>query len=673
MTTYDSHAGPVSYPDDLAAAWHDSATAPLALASGGWSMWLRGDEIAEIAYNGELILRAIRVVVRDQGWGTVPPTLGRVRIERDGEALEVRFEARHREHDVHFEWRGILRLTPDELSFAFTGEALTGFLRNRIGIIVLHPPGIAGQTIIVREPSGRIAPVKFPLAISPHQPAKNIAGLSWDAGRIAAELAFEGDVFETEDQRNWTDASFKTYSTPLDLPFPVAIPVGTKIQQSVTLRCGAPAGGPSVGQAARVAHAAQPVSAEPGAPIRLGERPERIMPEITVGASTAPGETPDRSGWPMPSGILVELNTAENNWRDALARSRRDADGASLDVRIVASSPQEVDLVLTALEGVAVRRAGVFHAGTTVSEPELWLALESGVKARGLDAELVGGTRAYFTELNRNHDRLPASIASLAFSVTPQMHSVEREQVIESIAIQRTVAENAARIAAGRPLHIGPVTLRARFNAVATTPQAVDEADTVRAGYGAEHVRGSTDPRQESRALAAWLVASVDALTVPGVRSLSYFEAWGPRGIGRADGSASYPVALALGWVDGLRGEGLVDVVGTLPRNVSVLASRSRDGAITVLVSNLDDRPHSLRFALDGLPRTGWLDRLGPDTDAAPDAVPGPSNSTDILRETGPSHPFPPESNKISVEFGVLTVTVAVAEAVRWRTADRAS
>jgi len=98
-----------------------------------------------------------------------------------------------------------------------------------------------------------------------------------------------------------------------------------------------------------------------------------------------------------------------------------------------------------------------------------------------------------------------------------------------------------------------------------------------------------------------------------------------------------------------------------------------RDGAITVLVSNLDDRPHSLRFALDGLPRTGWLDRLGPDTDAAPDAVPGPSNSTDILRETRPSHPFPPESNKISVEFGVLTVTVAVAEAVRWRTADRAS
>ena len=28
-------------------------------------------------------------------------------------------------------------------------------------------------------------------------------------------IRFEGDLFEMEDQRNWTDASYKTYSTPL--------------------------------------------------------------------------------------------------------------------------------------------------------------------------------------------------------------------------------------------------------------------------------------------------------------------------------------------------------------------------------------------------------------------------------------------------------------------------
>ena len=39
-----------------------------------------------------------------------------------------------------------------------------------------------------------------------------------------------GDVFEIEDQRNWTDGSFKTYSTPLSLPFPVPVEAWTRMR-----------------------------------------------------------------------------------------------------------------------------------------------------------------------------------------------------------------------------------------------------------------------------------------------------------------------------------------------------------------------------------------------------------------------------------------------------------
>lgn len=42
-------------------------------------------------------------------------------------------------------------------------------------------------------------------------------------------------MFETEDQRNWTDASFKTYGTPLDRPFPVAVSPGEEVHQRVRL------------------------------------------------------------------------------------------------------------------------------------------------------------------------------------------------------------------------------------------------------------------------------------------------------------------------------------------------------------------------------------------------------------------------------------------------------
>ncbi|HCK09781.1 MAG TPA: hypothetical protein DHW45_07880, partial [Candidatus Latescibacteria bacterium] len=52
---------------------------------------------------------------------------------------------------------------------------------------------------------------------------------------VTAEVRFEGDVFEMEDQRNWTDASYKTYCTPLANPYPVDVAAGTKIRQSVTI------------------------------------------------------------------------------------------------------------------------------------------------------------------------------------------------------------------------------------------------------------------------------------------------------------------------------------------------------------------------------------------------------------------------------------------------------
>ena len=46
----------------------------------------------------------------------------------------------------------------------------------------------------------------------------------------------EGDTFEMEDQRNWTDASYKTYVRPLALPWPYTLAKGSSLEQSVTLR-----------------------------------------------------------------------------------------------------------------------------------------------------------------------------------------------------------------------------------------------------------------------------------------------------------------------------------------------------------------------------------------------------------------------------------------------------
>jgi len=192
---------------------------------------------------------------------------------------------------------------------------------------------------------------------------------------------------------------------------------------------------------------------------------------------------------------------------------------------------------------------------------------------------IIGGARTHFTELNRGHDRLPAGLGGIAFSVTPQMHAQETRQVVESIPIQRRVVTDALAIAAGTPLHVGPVTLRPRVNAVATTPPA-PERPTLEHGYGPQHVPDATDPRQSERALAAWTIASAAALARPGVASISFFEAAGPRGI---DGR---PVAHAVAALHALHGLPLLDLRGDLPQDVQALAAGPVEDPV-ILVANL--------------------------------------------------------------------------------------
>src|SRR5262249_27971039 len=55
------------------------------------------------------------------------------------------------------------------------------------------------------------------------------------------QLEFAGDEFEMEDQRNWSDASFKTYCTPQSRPKPVTVQPGDKVQQSVKFTIKPPA------------------------------------------------------------------------------------------------------------------------------------------------------------------------------------------------------------------------------------------------------------------------------------------------------------------------------------------------------------------------------------------------------------------------------------------------
>ena len=559
--------------DTADAAWGETTVPPVEWASGRWQLELRDDELADISFDGRLVLRSIRGVARDRDWGTIPPRVTSVDASDDTLVVSVSLVGR----DADIEARLVVEARGDQLTIAWDGHLNAPFLRARLGLVVLHPPLLSGDPLSITHSDGTAEQTVFPVAISPHQPAFDIRGLSWNHAGLSTSVNFSGDVFEMEDQRNWTDASYKTYSTPLSRPFPVAVESGETISQSIRITCsaGATSAVPLIDPRLRLVDAG------------------RDVPAVGTSASTGPDLA---SREVIGSALLVEVPAHTGAWSEVLDRAVAESGGTPLDVRIVGASAARIDEVLDALIPFDIVRIGVFSADTHVSEPGPWEHLRTALRERGLPWQPVGGTRAHFTELNRTIDRLPPDIPAHTFSITPQMHATGREQLVESIAMQRIVAENATRIAGG-PVHIGPVTLRSRFNAVATTRTPDAEISDLGRGYNAAVTPDATDPRQRSAALLSWTVASAAALAVPGVESISWFEASGDRGL-RSTTGKPYPVEIALAWLAELAGSPMLEVAantGSAEANEKIwaLGARLQDSTI-VLLANLRDAPASV-------------------------------------------------------------------------------
>ena len=100
-------------------------------------------------------------------------------------------------------------------------------LYNRLGFCVLLPwRETEGRRFRGHTPDGPVAG-KLPRFVAPQRIVNGqYAGLFRPVARLEVDierggtvvLDFEGDLFEAEDQRNWGDASFKMYCTPLARP-----------------------------------------------------------------------------------------------------------------------------------------------------------------------------------------------------------------------------------------------------------------------------------------------------------------------------------------------------------------------------------------------------------------------------------------------------------------------
>src|SRR5688500_5772465 len=250
-------------------------TAPVTLNAGPLAMIFDGVDLRYITTDGCEVIRRIYGAVRDQNWCTVEPAISEFRTHIQPDRFRISYVSTHQRDDIDFVWRAEIEGDSDAtIRFTFDGEARTTFRRNRIGLCVLHPDSCAGMRCRVERASGPTAELAFPRLIEAEQPVPGFSDLTAFSYEIAsgvwARIELEGDQFEMEDQRNWIDASFKTYSTPLHLPFPIQVTAGQRIPQQIAIEISGPHPNISAGPAAPAEIDFESSSARPLLPLGLG-------------------------------------------------------------------------------------------------------------------------------------------------------------------------------------------------------------------------------------------------------------------------------------------------------------------------------------------------------------------------------------------------------------------
>jgi hypothetical protein len=493
--------------------------------------------IRRISYGDVEVWRGLYAAVRDHNWGTIAPRVFNLQVKIDGGFFEISFDMECKGGAVDFLWHGVIRGdSSSSIEYHFRGEARSDFRRNRIGFCLLHPPQCAGQRCELTHADGAREMLHFPRDIAPHQPFLNLRAMRHEAADgLWAEAAFEGDIFETEDQRNWSDASFKTYCTPLALPFPVEVKKGDIVEQKVTLRLDP--NDPLAGHVYKGgALAAQPK--QPG-PITIEPLDKSIaLPKIGVCMAS--------HGEPLTLTEirrLKELHLAHlrsdlrfgGDWQARLSQAVNEATALNTSLELALHLPPEPQSLLRELSEaleqheIPVARFLVFSEGEKVTTEAMARAAREVLSAFG--APLVGGTDFYFTEINRTRPPLDL-LDGVCFSITPQVHAFDDKSLMETLETQATVVENARRFCGGLPIHVTPVTFKKRRNSDATGANLEGAPD---------ELPPDVDARQMSLFGAAWTLGSLKALTEAGAASVTYYETTGMKGVMQQENAKPHP------------------------------------------------------------------------------------------------------------------------------------
>jgi D-apionolactonase len=579
----------------------------LVLTAGALSAEFVAGNLRDIRFDGVEVLRAIGYIVRDKDWGTYAPVLSNLETRDDAGSFQVSYDARCLAADgaaLTFS-ATIVGRADGSLRFEVAATPAGDFQTNRCGFCLLHPiVSVAGSPVIIEHIDGSFERTLLPDLIDPWQPFKAMRAITHRVRPgLQAKCRLEGDTFEMEDQRNWSDASYKTYVRPLERPWPYRLIDQELLTQMVSLTL--------EGELAARTAPAQSSEVE----VTIGEA---IGPMPAVGLIVTPEEA---SAVLAQARRLVEIgpqiltchfDPTVGHGREALAGFAAIAalTKAKITLECVVPCRDEVAIELAAVAAM-VRRVGLRFDAIAVSPSvdrqstppgSAWRAcpplehVYAAARAAFPGLPLGGGSFSYFTELNRK--RPPVALLDFVIHATcPIVHAADDRSVMQTLEALPFIARSArAFIGDEKPYRIGPSTIAMRQNPYGS--RTLDNPS------GKRIAMANADPRHNGLFGAAWTLGYAAATEEARLDALTQSALTGPFGL--LDGKAAVrPIFHVIRALAAMASHGRYSLKSSHPNSVLGVAAATANSGMSVWLANLTTR--SLTVRLTGARASGAL------------------------------------------------------------------
>jgi hypothetical protein len=452
--------------------------------------------IRNVTYEGAQLIDLVYTAIRPWDWSTLDPDEHTQSVEFLGENCVVKIT------DIFgSSMQGTTKLTIEPNGKFVIDYQLAGLERyeiNRWGVcFCLHTGDWMGSSVLA---SGNT--FKLLKEISPQRVIDGVTQGLFPASNDMHFLAPDqrslkvlstGKVLEAEDQRNWTDNTYKIYSGSLSEPRPFVIDKGITWNQKVQFEVTAPKS--AVKDGSQII--AREISALPRIGVQFNEESslaidalEQALFILDIDHIRVNEEslTSQKIATISKSGLTLETALLSSNSGLELIREIE-----HLSARVPAGSR-----LLIHREGREIVQAQDLPNNKSLNS-------------------YIPGSDAYLVDLHRNKYEFGGSVS---YSMVPTVHSSDQETIFKTLYTQRESIEFVQSVIA-KQVTISPITFSTRGNP--ETGHSRDQRINFAQPEMAKQIR--------ELSAAAWTLGSIFALASAGAYSGTWHELFGEFGI----------------------------------------------------------------------------------------------------------------------------------------------